>query len=293
MFIPNEQLFGAIVELEPDLLGEALRKGVVMTSPTTLFAVLATVREVVETLRQPRQPRDPGLPAGFRAAWGEYLTQRQRLGRRLKESLREFHALSGARRQKLDVLLTRVDGMLAPAATEGVPAPNGRAPTVRPDGSAPASCEVLAREVEPVRETDIRQPHKLVLGRSSPGEAGRYRQHTRIIAGSRVRLPGLAEVPAPMGDLARWLSEAPAGHDTAFEAHRRLVAVHPFSGGNGRTARLLMNLLLIRSGYPPVVVGREHRPDYIDALELRSLEGDPDPYRHLMAERLDAGSTTT
>ena len=65
MFIPNEQIFGAIVELEPDLLGEALRKGVVMTSPTTLFAVLAIVREVVETLRQPRQPRDPGAAREF------------------------------------------------------------------------------------------------------------------------------------------------------------------------------------------------------------------------------------
>ncbi|HEX8374833.1 MAG TPA: Fic family protein, partial [Geminicoccaceae bacterium] len=148
---------------------------------------------------------------------------------------------------------------------------------------------VLAREVEPVRETDIRQLHKLVLARSSPGEAGRYSQHTRIIAGSRVRLPGSAEVPALMGDLATWLAEAPAGYATAFEAHWRLVAIHPFSAGNGRTARLLMNLLLIRSGYPPVVVAPEHRPDYIDALELGSLTGDPDPYRRLMAERLDAG----
>jgi DNA recombination protein RmuC len=141
MFIPNEQLFGAMVELEPDLLDEALRKGVVMTSPTTLFAVLAIVREVVETFHASRASREIlELLAGFRTAWGEYLTQQQRLGQRLEESLREFHALTGTRRQKLDVLLARVDGMLAPATAESVPAANGRAPpaALHPDGSAPA-----------------------------------------------------------------------------------------------------------------------------------------------------------
>lgn len=143
LFIPNEQLFGAIVELEPDLLDEALKKGVVMTSPTTLFAVLAIVREVVETFHASRASREIlELLAGFRTAWGEYLAQQQRLGQRLEEGLREFHALSGARRQKLDVLLARVDGMLvpapAPAPPEGVPAPNGRATPTPEDGPGPA-----------------------------------------------------------------------------------------------------------------------------------------------------------
>ena len=54
--------------------------------------------------------------------------------------------------------------------------------------------------------------------------------------------------------------------ETAFAAHRRLVEIHPFNDGNGRTARLLMNLVLIRGGYPPVPVRPEDRPRYIAAL---------------------------
>jgi Fic family protein len=54
--------------------------------------------------------------------------------------------------------------------------------------------------------------------------------------------------------------------ETAFEAHRRLMHIHPFNDGNGRTARLLMNLVLIRGGYPPVAVRPEDRLEYIRGL---------------------------
>ena len=57
-----------------------------------------------------------------------------------------------------------------------------------------------------------------------------------------------------MGDFAAWLRAAPATPETAFTAHRRLVDIHPFNDGNGRTARLLMNLVLIKGGFPPVAV---------------------------------------
>ena len=91
-----------------------------------------------------------------------------------------------------------------------------------------------------------------------------------------------------MGDFAAWLAAAPAGYDTAFAAHARLVAIHPFSDADGRTARLLMNLLLMQAGYPPVVIGPEHRTAYIDALQALQLRDDAEPYDRLMAERLEA-----
>ena len=53
----------------------------------------------------------------------------------------------------------------------------------------------------------------------------------------------------------------------AFDAHFRLTAIHPFADGNGRTARLLMNLLLLRGGYPPLAVRPEDRKIYLDTLE--------------------------
>ena len=62
-----------------------------------------------------------------------------------------------------------------------------------------------------------------------------------------------------MNDFARWLVSAGNAPDVAFAAHMRLVDIHPFNDGNGRNARLLMNLILIRSGYPPIAVRPEDR----------------------------------
>lgn len=126
------------------------------------------------------------------------------------------------------------------------------------------------------------------MARIDPEEAGRYSRHQRAIAGPPLLLPSPAEIAPRMGDFAAWLATVPAGPETAFEAHRQLVAIHPFSDGNGRTARLLMNLLLMRAGYPPVVVGPEHRAAHIDGLQAMQLEGDAQPYRRFMAERLEA-----
>ena len=149
----------------------------------------------------------------------------------------------------------------------------------------------LAAVDAPIREGDIREIHRLVLARADPEEAGRYSRHQRAIAGSPLMLPSPAEIPALMGDLAAWLASAPASHETAFEAHYRLVTVHPFSDGNGRAARLLMNLLLLRAGYPPVVIGPEERVAYLDALQARQLRDDAEPWRTFMAARLDASLT--
>ncbi|MGI8568662.1 MAG: Fic family protein [Methylocella sp.] len=85
-----------------------------------------------------------------------------------------------------------------------------------------------------------------------------------------------------------WLQAAPPDPATVFEAHFRLTEIHPFGDGNGRTARLLMNLLLIRGGYPPVAVRPEVRKTYLDALERGSLAGDLRPFQNFMHVRLDA-----
>lgn len=146
----------------------------------------------------------------------------------------------------------------------------------------------LAATGEGVREIDIREIHRLIQMRIDPEEAGRYSRHQRMIAGSPLVLPAPVEIPALMGDFVAWLAAAPAGPQTAFTAHARLVAIHPFSDGNGRTARLLMNLLLIQAGYPPVVIGPEHRAAYIDALQALQLRNDPQPYQRFMTARLKA-----
>jgi Fic family protein len=146
----------------------------------------------------------------------------------------------------------------------------------------------LADQKVPIGEAIIQELHRRIVARSEPGIAGLYSPHRRRIAGSAVVFPNPLKIPSLMQDLGGWLEQAPATPDTAFEAHYRLVAIHPFSDGNGRTARLLMNLVLIRGGYVPVAVRPEDRKTYLDALERASLTEDRSAFDTLMYERLDA-----
>ncbi len=91
-----------------------------------------------------------------------------------------------------------------------------------------------------------------------------------------------------MGDFAGWLGSAPATPEIAFAAHRRLADIHPFNDGNGRTARLLMNLILIKGGYPPVAVRPEDRLAYIRPLQQSQLGLGTESFDTLLYERLDA-----
>jgi Fic family protein len=148
----------------------------------------------------------------------------------------------------------------------------------------------LAPQRVPLRETDIRNLHRLVMQRSDPDMAGRYASQGRYVEtdSGRHYFPSPAEVPPLMGDLAKWLAAASATPETAFTAHRRLVEIHPFDDGNGRTARLLMNLLLLRGGYPPVAVRPQDRPAYIDALQHAQAGRGNEPFEKLLYGRLDA-----
>jgi Fic family protein len=142
----------------------------------------------------------------------------------------------------------------------------------------------LARQAVPFRETDIRNLHRLVMQRSDPDNAGRYANQGRYVETDRGRhhFPSPAEVPALMGDFAQWLGPAPVTPESAFAAHRRLVEIHPFNDGNGRTARLLMNLVLLRGAYPPVAVRPQDRPAYIGALQDAQAGRGTEPFEKLL-----------
>src|SRR5271157_3885916 len=147
----------------------------------------------------------------------------------------------------------------------------------------------LARQTAPLTESDMRNLHKLVMQRSGPDIAGRYADLARYVRteAGRHEFPSPAEIPALMGDLAAWLGTAPDTPETAFVAHLRLVEIHPFNDGNGRTARLLMNLVLIRGGYPPVAVRPEDRLDYTRSLQRAQAGQRSARFDRLLYERLD------
>ena len=98
----------------------------------------------------------------------------------------------------------------------------------------------LARQRAPLTEMDVRNLHRLVVLRSKPDIAGRYADQGRYVLtdSGRHSFPSPTEVPALMGDFSGWLGAAADTPESAFSAHRRLVEIHPFDDGNGRTARV-------------------------------------------------------
>ncbi len=154
--------------------------------------------------------------------------------------------------------------------------------------------ESLADKDEPITEYIVRSIHALVLRTIDDEEAGRYRRVQVYITGSEYVPPEPVAVPGLMADLGDWLhsGEVAALHpvERATLAHFRLVHIHPFTDGNGRTARLLMNLLLMRAGYPPAVIRVEDRPAYYDALDA-ARDGDTEPFVRLVAEAVERALT--
>ncbi|RLC67037.1 MAG: Fic family protein [Chloroflexi bacterium] len=150
--------------------------------------------------------------------------------------------------------------------------------------------EKLAHQDEPVTEHTIRSIHALVLRTIDDEAAGSYRRVQVYITGSEYKPPEPIVVPGAMGDLNAWLNSHEAGAlhpvERAAVAHFRLVHIHPFTDGNGRTARLLMNLLLMRAGYPPAVIRVEDRLAYYDALDT-AHEGNVEPLVTLVAEAVE------
>lgn len=151
--------------------------------------------------------------------------------------------------------------------------------------------EDLARSEQPIGLTDIRQIHSLILAGINE-DAGSFRNVEVKISGSDYR-PTLPESVGPeMTDFSDWLRCATQqAYDTnpivaACAAHAWLAQIHPFVDGNGRTARIIMNLLLMRRGYPISIIEKEERTRYYDALE-ESQTSNLSPLIYLVAESIE------
>lgn len=122
---------------------------------------------------------------------------------------------------------------------------------------------------------DILAIHKIVLQKIDDLHAGRFREVMVRVVGSSTIFPNAAKVPFLMVDFMTWLQGA-TEHPViiAALAHYKLVTIHPFVDGNGRTARLLMNLLLLQHGYPIAIIKKEKRAEYIAAIEYARQKDD-------------------
>jgi Fic family protein len=138
----------------------------------------------------------------------------------------------------------------------------------------------IKRAPESLTEKDILYIHDMILKAIDNDNAGHYRAVSVRISGAPIILPNPRKVPDLMKDFADWLSYHQDMHPVALaaEAHYRLVTIHPFVDGNGRTARLLMNMILLMCGYPPAIIRKSDRLSYIKSLEKAQLGGAKDDY---------------
>jgi Fic family protein len=150
--------------------------------------------------------------------------------------------------------------------------------------------ELVKKKPSGISAHDILAIHNLILKGIDDTNAGYYRNVAVRISGSSVIMPNPYKVPQLMDEFQIWLnSENHKMHPVAFaaEAHYRLVTIHPFSDGNGRTARLLMNLILMMFAYPPAIIRTKDRLDYISSLEKAQLGGSKADYEKLIAKAVD------
>lgn len=137
--------------------------------------------------------------------------------------------------------------------------------------------EDIVNQQIPFSEMVLKQIHGLVLHGIDRDNAGRYRTVPVLIAGSSHVPPQPWQLQSLMEQyFAFYETQKTALHPVALAAamHEKLVSIHPFVDGNGRTARLVMNLLLLQQGYPLAIIGGsyESRMAYYTALEQAATD---------------------
>lgn len=149
--------------------------------------------------------------------------------------------------------------------------------------------ELVGENRKDIQERDVLDIHALILKKIDDDNAGRYRQVAVRISGSNVILPNYVKVPELMEGFCEWLRGKNTDHPAkiAADAHFKFVSIHPHADGNGRTARLLMNLLLMQTGYPPALVRKEDRDLYIDSLEKAQLTNQFEDYYKVIYRAID------
>ena len=144
----------------------------------------------------------------------------------------------------------------------------------------------LVNDKEPINEWNIKNLHQLILKQINDEYAGIYRRENVKITGASHIPPDYLIVPELMEKLIINYKDWKKYHPIIRAAllHGELVKIHPFIDGNGRVSRLVMNLSLMTSGYLPVIIKKENKVEYYEALDKASITGDYTDFVKIITE---------
>lgn len=140
-----------------------------------------------------------------------------------------------------------------------------------------------------ISEHLVRQLHHIVVQETEKEYAGRYRDGAVIIGGAKHTPPDVLDVPRLMKELMEWLKKNDKKlHPVVLSAllHHKLVAIHPFFDGNGRASRLVMNVTLMRKGFPLAIILKTDRKKYYTVLQ-KADNGDTTPLVLFVAQAVE------
>ena len=137
-------------------------------------------------------------------------------------------------------------------------------------------------------ENLIRSLNQIVQQGIDKEWAGRYRNSGVVIGGAKHRPPDALEIPKMMSGLIAWYSKNSKLHpiELASIIHHKLVYIHPFFDGNGRTSRLIMNIILMQAGFPLAVILKDDRKRYYRTLGLADA-GDYVPFVNFITRAVE------
>jgi Fic family protein len=136
--------------------------------------------------------------------------------------------------------------------------------------------ERLAAGGDALKTEDLLSLHAMIMQKIDASFAGRYRNAGVRIGGANFVPPNALKIGVLVEELFEWTHDPVNKLPTVAKAaifHHRFVWIHPFFDGNGRTARLLSNLLLMKAGFPPAIILKNDRKKYYDALN-KANQGD-------------------
>ena len=142
-------------------------------------------------------------------------------------------------------------------------------------------------EKEGLTEEDILNLHSLFYQQIDAEKAGHYRNVKVYISGSRYAVAAVSKIPSEMQKLVKWYNDNEKKlHpiELAATLHQHFVFIHPFVDGNGRVARLLMNLALLRNGFTIAIIPAILRHEYIYSLETAHTR--PEVFTDFIADRV-------